>query len=520
MYRILIVDDEPYAVEYLIELLSEHMEIDAYKAYSGKEALALLAKTRMDIVFTDIRMPGMDGMELTRFVLDEWPETQVVILTGYGDYKMLYDLQKMKNVTYLVKTDEPQAIINAAQDAAHAIDESIRYDELLSSITERHAEYVRLKQQEYLLGLTQGRAQPPSAEMFSELQLQLDPARRATLAVMRFSGGSAALVAEMVHRSVEARFLAAHAVLSTDTVLFFFQPKAAENSKKQVDIFLNGALEMAQNRCRQHLNAAVTFAVSDDAWALMDAGLPLPRLLALLQREDTPRDAERVLRLTDTVAEEALLPARPQQIIQVRELENLYAKRDRAGFAKLLDAILEAAEAGRLPFDRECELYYAIVLVFLQIINAGDIADSTALDTLLALKPLAWRQIRRPLETLSTLIFEAPESDPSQRLVSAIELYVRENIGFGLTLVSIASHFHFNPSYLSRMYKKIRGNTLSNYITGQRIQLAKEMLRQHSTRVSEIAVLLGYETATYFCHLFKKMTGSTPQEYRDSFGNR
>ena len=64
MYRVLIVDDEPWIADGLFDEFQSisTFELDVYKAYSGRLALELLAKTRMDVVVTDIRMPGFDGM--------------------------------------------------------------------------------------------------------------------------------------------------------------------------------------------------------------------------------------------------------------------------------------------------------------------------------------------------------------------------------------------------------------------------------------------------------------------------
>jgi two-component system, response regulator YesN len=66
MYRLLIVDDEPYIVDWVYELFQQNQELDLdiYKAYSGLEALDLLSRAKVDIVLTDIRMSDMDGLQL------------------------------------------------------------------------------------------------------------------------------------------------------------------------------------------------------------------------------------------------------------------------------------------------------------------------------------------------------------------------------------------------------------------------------------------------------------------------
>ena len=70
MRRVMIVDDEPIIVQGLLSMLGEsELDIDLYGAYSGEEALSLLSQTRMDIVVSDVRMPGMDGFQLMNKIL-------------------------------------------------------------------------------------------------------------------------------------------------------------------------------------------------------------------------------------------------------------------------------------------------------------------------------------------------------------------------------------------------------------------------------------------------------------------
>ena len=91
MRRILIVDDEPIIVKGLLSVLEDSgLDADLYKAYSGEEALAILADTRMDIVVSDVRMPGMDGLQLMEHINRDWPECRVVFLSGHSEFDSIY----------------------------------------------------------------------------------------------------------------------------------------------------------------------------------------------------------------------------------------------------------------------------------------------------------------------------------------------------------------------------------------------------------------------------------------------
>ena len=94
--------------------------------------------------------------------------------------------------------------------------------------------------------------------------------------------------------------------------------------------------------------------------------------------------------------------------------------------------------------------------------------------------------------------------------------YIGEHLGEDLSLVRLAGYIHFNPSYVSRLFKQECGVNLSEYIESARIDRAKELLKNDKLKVLEIGVRVGYEASQSFTRFFKKATGVTPQEYREA----
>ena len=113
MYRILIVDDEEVIVNGLYSMLSNFntMELDVYKAYSGEEAIQWLARTRMDIVLTDIHMPEINGLQLLKEIKTRWPWCRVIFLTGHNEFEYAYKAIQYNGVRYLLKTEGYNKII-------------------------------------------------------------------------------------------------------------------------------------------------------------------------------------------------------------------------------------------------------------------------------------------------------------------------------------------------------------------------------------------------------------------------
>lgn len=108
------------------------------------------------------------------------------------------------------------------------------------------------------------------------------------------------------------------------------------------------------------------------------------------------------------------------------------------------------------------------------------------------------------------------EEERANIVVQSLCNYIKSNLEKDLTLVRLAELHHFNPSYLSRFFKQEMGINLSEYIDDSRIRKAKELLMNQELMVREVALQVGYESAHSFTRLFKKQTGMTPQEYRET----
>ena len=92
MYRVLLVDDEPFIVDTLSDLLEsqEELEVDVCRAYSSAQALGWLRRAAVDILVSDIEMPGVSGLELAETVRREWPRCKVLFLTAHAQFSYAY----------------------------------------------------------------------------------------------------------------------------------------------------------------------------------------------------------------------------------------------------------------------------------------------------------------------------------------------------------------------------------------------------------------------------------------------
>ena len=119
--RVLVVDDYPLVRQGLVRYLGLAGFEVAGAAENGAEAFELVEKHRPEVVTTNIRMPVMDGLELTALIRERFPEVQVVILTAYPDEAFRREARRLGAAGYVVKADalqgEPEVLIRSLRIA-------------------------------------------------------------------------------------------------------------------------------------------------------------------------------------------------------------------------------------------------------------------------------------------------------------------------------------------------------------------------------------------------------------------
>jgi len=114
--RVLVVDDEEVVrLGYRRVLAADGFCVIA--AGNGHEALDLMGADRFDVVLLDLRMPGMDGMDVLRAIKEQWPRSEVVVVTGYPSIDTAKEAVKLGAYDYLAKPVVPEAVIRATTGA-------------------------------------------------------------------------------------------------------------------------------------------------------------------------------------------------------------------------------------------------------------------------------------------------------------------------------------------------------------------------------------------------------------------
>lgn len=544
MLRILVVDDEPNIAEGLCHLIqsTDAEGLDVNRAYSGSQALSMIGEAPVDLILSDIRMPGMTGLQLLSAVEEYWPSCRVVFLTGYDQFEYIHTAIKAPQCAgYLLKTEGDEAILATVKKEIEKIRLQKEHNTLLARAKEQLSAMQSLLRDQYLRCLvSEG---PGAAERSGlgpdDLKLRVDPSKALFAAVCRSQQTTQAGFMERTRMAVvldEAMSDAFGGHVARDFVLldegmsvWLMQPSAQSARSDQAAPpesfpgYIGAGLQMVQNSVHQ-IGSSVSFILASEAVSAEELPAKVRALQALALKlsasgsemlvherqaaEFLPADGgeQTALRMEFPIRlrrlEPLLLEGRPEEF--TKEFHDLFAeplgeKASADAFCRTTLLTMFLSAAGRL--DISGEVIGRIRLPELQ--PAGE--TSASMDQFLILG----QEISR--------IRSARMKSASDTSIDRIRSYILKNIADkNLCLSRIAANSFYNPTYLSRFFKQETGSNLSDYINEVRIKRALELIRNRDVRINEIASRIGFESSSYFTMFFKKRMGVTPNEYRAS----
>ncbi|RKP48897.1 response regulator [Cohnella endophytica] len=549
MYRLLIVDDLPIIVEGLLELfeLTEHLELEVMTAYSGEEALEVLSHHRVDIVLSDIKMPGIEGIELLREIGSRWPACKVIFLTGYTDFEYAKSAITYGSFDYILKIESDEKIIRSVERAIAKIEEEQDQAQMIARAQAKMRLALPSMQKEYMWGLLQGKQVMESQldHAFRELDLPLDATMPVYLLIGRldawkemFTTPDKALLAyamqNICDEYLSAQVRSYSVVFELSKIVWIIQPKASGESSVDPDgsewikahLYTSGILETVQATCKKLLGLSASFILGGEttAWHRLSDRFHSMKYGLIsghgLFHEVLMTDKDIQAKESNDLSgshRDSFYHTRVQLLMSC--LENDHPEQ----FDKLYTELTAIWKDPGTPNERKIELYHSLSAVFLFYIHRNrEICDYA--NTQLDLDKLfrhdestPWPELIQYYRQMADCFFEWNTQRGTQlpaEVINKVHGYIEEHISTDISLTALADYVGLNPSYLSRLYKQITGIGLSKYVNDYRNLIAKERLLNTSMKVGEIAAELGYNSALAFIRFFKKQNEMTPQDFR------
>lgn len=501
IFHLLIVDDEApvrKGISRFINWEAIDCAIDA-TACDGLEAMDRLKEHSIDIVITDIRMPGADGLELARFISVTYPDIKVIILTGYADFTYAQTAIQFGVSDFLLKPISKEQVIAAVQNAQKKI---------IASRQRCHVEQEDLAflKDQILLELTDHPMDEGLWNRLEEYHVNLEHYCVAAFQILPPGDGIGSvkeLAASQWRDSICYRYnnliLGVLPAREGDECVPAARISQCQDildmAKSMYDLELSIGISRPHKGCGEYaaavsesINALTRNFYSASSIACHDESLPSLSSYTL-------------------TAEEAL---------SLNELETAIIRRDFSKAAAVVTSIfirLKTRFAKSADAKNICAMIYYVG--FRALVKKGkDAAETSVMDKINCSADIfELEEIIR--DFLGFLSRELEEEKHYSRIVHQAMAYIDSHLPDPLSLDLIAGEIPTNPSYLSRTFKKETGQGLSEYINLARIEKAKELLSVRSSLSYEVALQTGFNDPAYFSSIFKKYTGMSPSEYKN-----
>jgi len=532
MYQVLLVDDEVHAVRGLeAGVRWDRLDVSqVHTAHSLKQAQEVLERGGVDLMVCDIEMPQGSGLELLAWVREHHPRTETVFLTCHSDFGYAKQAISLSSFDYLLKPvdyGELEGVLAKAIDKIGKDRERRRFEETHRKYAQLWEAHRPLRKERFWKDIVEqaipaipdridSRAAESnlsyhSGQRFLPIYIQVQRWNK-TLSqreqrIMEYALRNAA-EEQLCGNDAEA------AVVPLDNgALLVIQPWTEDESLKRV-----------KSSCDEYIASCNRYFYCD---LCVYVGPPaFPPGMAESLRELRRRSLDNV-----TVANEALLPGElaacrspfvPPPLKEWAEwMKNGARERLEADIESYLGTLKE--EKGSLNGARLQLIYQDFLQMVLYVLQLKGLhANEVFSENLLTGKPEAALRSLQAFREWALNVVEAAMSrlhatEGTLSIVDRVKKFISEQLGEQeLSREEIANHVYLNPDYLTRLFKKECGLSISDYLQQQRIEYAKKLLAGSDQSISDIALASGYSNLSYFSTIFKKATGTAPADYRRS----
>lgn len=507
------------------------------EASDGELAFPMISEKRPDIVITDIRMPFMDGIELSRMIKEEYPEIKIIILSGHEEFEYAKAAIQIGVEEYLLKPINGDELLQVVNRVAQKIkeenesretlqegegDENIEYAkrQLLSSLIDDNASLSDAMEQGKKIHLNL------MAQCYNIMMLKLQRKNKE----QGFSQRILELYKTMEDTLKEQDGQSIMFDRAPEGKVILFMGSGEEEIRRNMDVFAGQFREILPEY--------------EDVTYFGSVGVPVMRLRELGESYEAASHGFSYRFLTEpnqivdnhTVFDQTRNEKKFSCSIGSVDIQNLDKQK--------IESFLKGGEMDEIHFFVEeymkntgdagnnsmifrqyivMDMFFAASHFLTQITDGreqlGEPFESPEQMQKIVSDLEATVVYIKELFTKVMQVRDAQTTEHNSDVVENAKKYISENYhDEELTLNTVAHEVNVSPNHLSAMFSQKTGQTFVKYLTDVRMHRAKELLKCTSKRSNEICEEVGYRDPHYFSHLFKKNVGCSPIQYRERGG--
>ena len=533
MIKIFLVEDEIIireAIHKMIPWESYGFEF-AGEAKDGEMALPAIRSIRPDVLITDIKMPFMDGLALSKLVLKELPDTKIIIVSGYDDFEYARQAISLGVEQYLLKPVTKSAFIEALEKIREKYEKEVEQKDYIEKFQKDIREYEKNTRRDFFEMLVSGKAELKNIYEKAE-QLQIDIlAECYNLILFSVASGERqreivdAYTPEMGHLLTQIDML----IQKDENYLLF------RNQMFSYAVLVKASKDMIE-KCTQSCMELLTQMFEQEKeridWFICHAtAVDRLSMLPKCYKEAMKTFALRYVGYSHVISnEEPKQQEHPDVDLRSIDTDAVNPEIIRNFLCQALPEEVESfvsnyfhligEDALKSQMFRQYILLnaYFCVISFVQSLGIDRAKFQEEIPDIQAEISGSSGQVRENMvKILSRAISMREESTRGKyrtMIQAAVEFMEEHYSDESLNLNKVACAANVSANHFSALFSQEMKQTFIEYLTALRMRKARELLRCTDKRSGEIALEVGYKDAHYFSFLFKKTQGCTPSGYR------
>lgn len=515
MWRAVIVDDEPiirFGIKASVDWSKEGIEIVADCA-NGFEALQLLEQEPIDLLITDIKMPIMDGLALTKRALELRPEMKVILVSSHNDFEYVREGLKLGVADYILKhTLEPEELLQVVRHCLELLEKETDGKRGGPAVGKEDGVQLRKRFEgdlKLLLMEKNGNLPERSCSCpewlndgYSGLVILLN---RVYLIEEQQGFLHKSVLLEQLTEALYGEEAEGIAVQTAEHELFFLLPAPAPeaDAERMPD---ESRLLRLKERIEEESGAVVTIG-----WATGCGTVGIREIYAHCKKASDRGffEGSGIYRFDSaySVSRDGL------------RLPEMFRSSEDTSDERLAALLAEWREdwsgGGCSPLSLKEEASRVLSMMFKQQVDPYALVET--FDRLFKTETLGelCEVLQLSIAELRKSRCDSFDTPGSKHPVDRALEYIRGHYLEMMTLQQVADYVHVSKNYFSILFKKVTGQNFIDYVITLRVQRAKDLLAGTDLKVYEVAEQSGFNDVKYFSKLFKKIAGSSPVDYRE-----
>lgn len=530
MYKLVIIDDEYDHVQGIRDYIpwSKYDVEVCGVAYNGKDGLELFESQEPDIALIDIKMPFIDGLSLIEEVKKLGHDVQMIIMSGYDNFEFARKAIQLQANNYLLKPCSAEEILQAVLRAKNIVDEKRRNKQLMSSYQPAFGEYMPFFRSKLLTDLLNQKLRNPESfyEDAAEYNIGLSDAP-CCVAVFRLEE-SDGIYTRRSNKEFDYLYIRILEVIDSDKSKgdkyelfikdndFVLISCGGHLSSDHFEEFVN----RVYNELSDTLECTFQVGIGKDAASPLQAHKSYRQALAALE-SSTCNGGSKVNVFNDKMTEESFHYLYPIQE-ENRILQSLGIK-DISMLKESVDGFFKA-------FDGDCDkdvnfikkvgvtLLYSIIRFYTEKnLDTKEIQEFILKSFNEVIEAKTFEALKEKMIRLADNILKRSSANaPVNKFIQRAIEYIHKNYSSDISLRTVADDLYISPAYLSFLFKHEMKTNFIDYLNNYRVLMAKELLSDIRLKNYEVAYKVGFQDEKYFFKIFKKYTGLTASQYRES----